>query len=198
MSMEFKVRSWLWVVLVAVVLIGGGFTYWYVSKNKTGTVATSPTATLSTAKKSPATDETADWETYNDDTYGYLIKYPQNYKATTVKEGVIAFGPPGYEGPAPLSIMAVKPISTGPLDSFIESEKNNSAIRDCQKTTLANKAAYECLDLGIVTNYILIADNNDYIYELLFNSDNKDTLVESKAALASIQKLMLSTFQFTK
>lgn len=45
MSMEFKVRTWLWVVLAAVVLIGGGLTWWYVksSKDTTTSTSTSPT-----------------------------------------------------------------------------------------------------------------------------------------------------------
>lgn len=50
MSMEAKVRPWLLIVLLAVIIIGGGFTYWYVYADK-GTTATktSPTPTKSAA-----------------------------------------------------------------------------------------------------------------------------------------------------
>lgn len=55
MSMEFKVRKWLWIVLATVVVLGGGFTYWYVYGNKSITTTTTiPTpAKTAVASSSP-------------------------------------------------------------------------------------------------------------------------------------------------
>lgn len=40
MSMEFKVRKWLWIVLIVVVVLGGGFTFWYIYGNKSTIIPT--------------------------------------------------------------------------------------------------------------------------------------------------------------
>ena len=59
MTMEAKIRPWLLWTLIGVVLIGGGFTYWYISGGKSGaTTTTSPTPTKS-AVVSPGTSPTA-------------------------------------------------------------------------------------------------------------------------------------------
>jgi len=47
MSMEPKVRTWLWVVLATVIVLGGGITYWYVYGSK-GTF--SPTISPTTGR----------------------------------------------------------------------------------------------------------------------------------------------------
>lgn len=58
--MEAKIRPWLLWTLIGVILIGGGFLFWYFSKNKSSgtTATTSPTATKSAAV-SPGTTPTA-------------------------------------------------------------------------------------------------------------------------------------------
>lgn len=45
MSMEFKVRTWLWITLAIVVTASIGFTTWYVSGGKEAKTTTSPTPT---------------------------------------------------------------------------------------------------------------------------------------------------------
>ncbi len=143
-------------------------------------------------------DQTASWQTYRNDKYGFELKYPNNYEVKMVKATVLAFGPINFSVPAPLSIEFVKPIPDVSLDSLVEAKTANLEIRDCKKTTLAGKAAYECLDLGAVSSYLLISKNNDYLYKLLFNTGNKDTLAENRVALDMNQKLILSTFKFMK
>ncbi len=92
MTMEAKIRPWLLWTLLGVILIGGGFTYWYISDGKgSTTTTTSPTPTLSTAKKSPSvspstTADTADWKTYTNNTYGFSFKYPKDWKTTEKEE----------------------------------------------------------------------------------------------------------------
>ncbi|MCL5406903.1 MAG: hypothetical protein M1429_00160 [Patescibacteria group bacterium] len=55
MTTEIKVRTWLWVVLATVLVLGGGFTYWYNKGNKSiVSPTTSPTPTKS-ATVSPST-----------------------------------------------------------------------------------------------------------------------------------------------
>lgn len=90
MTYETKVRTWLWVVLATVVVLGGGFTYWYTQGNKNIVSSTiSPTPTLSTAKKSPTTSPTSssttDWQTYKNDTYGFSLTFPDSWKGYTTK-----------------------------------------------------------------------------------------------------------------
>lgn len=59
MTYEIKVRKWLWIALVIVVILGGGFTYWNVKgSKKTASVKTSPTPTKSSAI-SPSAGATA-------------------------------------------------------------------------------------------------------------------------------------------
>lgn len=205
---QIKTSTALIIVLAVAVLIGGGALTWVyaigmpdtdisiqspikVSK-KTTTTATIPATTATTSA-------TADWKTYTNTSAGYTIKYPANYKTSEVKTTVIAFGPTsGYEGSAPLSIDSYKPVPVSTLEQYIESETANSGIKDCAKTTLSGKVAYECLSLGMLNYYSIIADNNEYRCVLTFNSGNSDTLAQNKTALTSIQKLMLSTFKFTE
>lgn len=59
MNQQPKVRKWLWIVLATVIVLGGGFTYWYVSGNKSTTsTKTSPTPTKS-ATVSPSASGSA-------------------------------------------------------------------------------------------------------------------------------------------
>ena len=182
------VRTWLLVILIVVILAAAGFIwYFYYGPGKSTPAATTPATT----------DVTADWKTYTDKVAGYTIKYPKDYTQTNPKTTVASFAPANQTGTAPLSIDAFKPVPVTTLDAYIESEKVNKGHSECVKTTLSKQTAYECLSLGTVTAYDILADNNGYRFSLLFNSGNKDTLAENKAALTTIQKNMLSTFKFT-
>lgn len=96
---KFGVRKWLWIVLATVIVLGGGFTYWYVYGNKgTTTTKTSPTpvktATISPSaniKNSPTPIDTTNWKTYSDGSYGYEIKYPTNWQYKIISKDQIEF-----------------------------------------------------------------------------------------------------------
>lgn len=214
----------IWVVLFTVIISGGlvGGGIYYYEKNKidseksnlqtqidtlntkindqTKTIAdlnaaktTSPTTTTTTT-----TDPTATWKTYAETTVGYSIKYPTDYRSTEIKSTVIAFGPSAGYDSAPISIDATKPVPSQTLDTYIKNRTNaDGAISGCQKLTLADKPAYECMDLGMTSNYVVITANNGYIFTILFNT-NKDTFALNKAALTTVQKNMLASFLFTK
>lgn len=48
MSYEIKIRKWLWIGLIIVIVLGGSFIYWYIYGNKTAVIPkTSPTPTKS-------------------------------------------------------------------------------------------------------------------------------------------------------
>lgn len=76
---------WMWMVLLAVILIGVGFFAWInSSQSKTETaVPVAETSTPATAVVTPATTpttvSTADWKTYTNTTYSYSIKYPSDW-----------------------------------------------------------------------------------------------------------------------
>ena len=109
------VRPWLWIVLIIVILAGGGvFWYYYYGPGKT-TTTTTPTTT----------DETASWQSYKNETYGFSIKYPTNYTVTEAKENSIVFNEKNAsgEGYAPLNIGIEK--TSLILDKAIQDKEAN-------------------------------------------------------------------------
>jgi len=79
------IAPWLLVVFIIVLLGGGGYLVWFYYGSKSGTTTTTPTPiALTSAKKtspSPTAISTADWQTYQNDACGYLIKYPNDWQA---------------------------------------------------------------------------------------------------------------------
>lgn len=212
----------IWVVLLTVIITGGlvgGGTYYYenqkLNSNKselqtqidtlgakvseqTKTISDLNTAATATSNVTATTDPTATWKTYSDTTVGYSIKYPTDYRSTDVKSTVVTLGPSAGYDSAPVSIDATKPVPSVTLDTYIKNRTNaDGLISGCQKLILADKPAYECVDLGMTSNYVIISANNGYIFTILFNT-NKDTLALNKAALTTTQKNMLASFLFTK
>lgn len=67
-------------ILVLGIVIGGVY---YLGKISNKPIPTSQVSVTSTPK---VTDETANWKTYTNNTYGYEIKFPDNYAVPTQTE----------------------------------------------------------------------------------------------------------------
>lgn len=114
-------------------------------------------------------DDLSDWQTYSDKEYGFSIKYPKSYELKMSKEYGVSFGPIGFSAPAPLSIISFKPTLDISLDFSIDSGMKTSSLKDCNKTILNNKPAYECLSLapvGPASPYYIVSFYNGYEYGL--------------------------------
>lgn len=68
--------AWTILIIFLVIVLGvvGYFGYKYYQDLSKPT----PTVTTSTATPATTTDETADWKTYTNDSYGFLFKYPNS------------------------------------------------------------------------------------------------------------------------
>lgn len=72
------------IIAVGILVLGGG--YFYFSKKP----AYAPAENSNTNQK--VADETADWETYKNERYGFEIKYPNEYKAVEDPDGTAIVG----------------------------------------------------------------------------------------------------------
>ncbi len=87
--------SKIWIVVILIILVGGGilaWQYWAVPKEEMPEVKT-PEEIIE--------DETADWDTYRNEEYGFEIKYPPNVFITSETERedgafIIGFCPSDY------------------------------------------------------------------------------------------------------
>jgi len=186
------VNKWLLVIFIIVVLAGAGFFwYYFFGPGKTsGTTTTTPATTTTT-------DETADWKTYKNDTYGYSIKYPTTIQYKEEEKSVIFSETSKTNGPSVLTITLDTVQNNQTLDQIIQNKTTDKSFSNSQKTTLDSKPAYEGIGLGSVSTYDIYSVNGNYVYNLSFATNNKDTLADLKSGLSTTQKNMLKTFKFT-
>lgn len=190
------------IIIIAVFVIGAGV-WFYLTTPPAGPGGMGIQTPLSTqrAGQTPSTtaNATAGWQTYRNTTYGFEVKYPPQYSVQETKNNIISIKSPNETGPADLSIQINEsPSHNSSLDAIIQDKIKNIAIKNQVQITLAGQIAYEGLDLGMVTSYIVLTKYNSNLYELIFDTKNQDTFSKNKANLDTNQKLMLSTFKFTK
>ena len=83
--------KWLLIILVIVIVLGGGYlVYAKYGKGTTTTASPSPISAVTsspsaTVSPSASASVPADWKTYTNDTYIYLIKYPGDWKVSSDK-----------------------------------------------------------------------------------------------------------------
>ena len=144
-------------------------------------------------------DETANWQTYKNEKYGFELKYPQAYIIQDTQDGVVVIKSPSKPESYDIKIQ----INQNPsnlnlsLDAIIQNRLKSNPTKIDKKITLDGQTAYEGVDPGLTSEYEILVKSGDNFYDLLFSSGNKDTLEENKAALDVNQKLILSTFKFT-
>lgn len=209
--------------VLASAIVFGGFGYYLAnSKNDNETTIVTPTYTTLPITSTPpsssttTTDETANWKTYTSSIYSFSFKYPQDWtlsNATTeeAKSGEIVSLvnpetqkqnlPPGYNRNLVVSYFKDMNSDDARGGSW-EGQRTYKSLADhftdknafkqkTGETTVDGKKAYEVTIAGAGSSYGIMIEYNG-IYELNFSTAN------SKSALGSVEKQILSTFKFTK
>lgn len=168
---------------------------------ETAVIETTATATLAaTAPAASATTvtDTSSWKTYTNDAYGFSFKYPSDYTKNDLENGVAIDSATtgGYEQPHLVLVESISSDKT--LEEYLATQIQEKTFTEQASYSLAGKVGLEGVDHGMANQYVIHVKTNSAIINIYLDSGNKDTLAESKSALTSIQKEILSTFQFTK
>lgn len=181
------------------------------AKLKTATATTSTTTT---------TDETADWKTYTNSTYGFSFKYPTNWSQDiitstdlkNIKYSLLVFAGPGasknIERGGPYGI-----VNTYVYDSLSSFATDSNVTGVSLKTVLNNISAASDpiitgvseVKIGNKNGFVATAGPNTYgggIYYYVQDESGRIYKVHfftsSESYKTSVKDLVLSTFQFTK
>ena len=211
-----------WEIYIGVILgalLFGAIGYLAGSKNTnttsdataTVTTAADDTATVSDSTTTAATDVTANWKTYTNDTYGYSLKYPSDFSIKAVSNQMLNINESSAANSPLVLAVSEDSAATGAdisqtLDEIAQTTGQGSDSgknTDSGKTTLDSVPAYEFAGQGIDNNsYSLIAKNNGHLYLLAFENLPATTesymVSDAKSQLSATEKTILSTFQFTK
>ncbi|TSC94941.1 MAG: Uncharacterized protein Athens101428_66 [Candidatus Berkelbacteria bacterium Athens1014_28] len=156
------------------------------------------TSTTSVSTTTPATtDATADWKTYTSTKYGYSFKYPNNTAISSVStEDTTVLNSGGTDGHWLIQFSGE--VSSMTLESYKNDQVSGKIFGEATQILINGITAYEGVDQGMVNNYAMIVGNGSGFVKIVFDTGNVDGLAKNKAALTTIQKQILSTFQFTK
>ncbi len=192
---KFGVRIWLWIALGIAILIGGGFIYWYILKNKDGTTITI------TPTKSVISSPVATWTTYENTRVNYSFEYPaaeltmnldETIKYPSTKEGdsktedLVQFATDKIT----YSIKTEIDSKHQTIEDWIQDADVSHANTDLTKYTeikIDNKTAYTYT--GELRTYTL---NNGNVYII----KGMDGVAPSKNTEDSIYKHLLDSFKF--
>lgn len=143
------------------------------------------------------TDETANWQTYKNDQYGFEFKYPENGYVKTSHDWSPLFWPPEVKV-ASINQDPVKvcPISTG---GYYEQLKSSLTEVNINNTNFPlYKLSYNGTKSGFIRYcYIIKKDKNYYIlhFETQSSTDVDHTLEKEVDIMT---QRIISTFRFTK
>lgn len=216
-------KIFITVILTAAVVGGGG--YWYMNKKATSDKAklqsqiddlSKQVTELKSSSSTTTTDETANWKTYTNATYGFSFKYPSDWSkeefgnnsqvivssADTkqlVDEGKLH---PGYANNLVVTYYSTINSENARGGSW-EGQRTYSNLADyftdakaakqkTGETTVGGVKAYEVGITGLGGNFGIMIERSNGIYELSFERRTK------KSELTQDEKNILSTFQFTK
>jgi len=202
--------AWIIVAAAVVLLFGGALSWAYY--NEPNDYDYSNGGTL--ARQKTEVDETADWKTYTNDTYGYSGKYPKDwtfddktnasskiaiiYSPTVaaqkkeIQDKNLAVGGPiaevtiyYYQSAKDLDGSTQKKYST-----LSDAVNDSNFVSSVKETILDGVKAFEGIQSGMYNSYTVLAENNSHIYQIAFNNiDNKDQLTTTL-------KNILATFKF--
>ncbi len=175
-------------VIVIVILVGTVGYLGFVKKSEP--IAGRLTPTPIQTQKSASPNQTANWKTYTNSQYGFEFKYPANYVVTKTPEEnnkFVTFSVNHFQ-------VVVYPSDLS-IDAFIKDQAQSYLISNYQKINFSGQSAYEGIGQGMTSAYVIYLKNKGYIYRLILNTNNKDTLPELKAGLTTEQKQILSTFK---
>lgn len=72
----------IWLIIVALVIILSSGAYYLGRSSVSKSLSLSASVITSRSTSSPTPDETTNWKTYVNREYGYVLKYPNNFKIT--------------------------------------------------------------------------------------------------------------------
>ena len=201
MNLKEDAANTNWIALVLLVLIVGGLAfgiYWWQKQSavETTPVELTPTATpITTTTPTETEDETADWKTYTNESFGLSFRYPESYSTeeTTDIEGAgkiggtlvfkdssregnpemtLLFNPDGF-GPGINDIYYCTKIENGKLKIVSTEESNTTDMRleeDVNKKIIlfdiGHYQAIEGFSNGIIVIFKYGKDGKDYEAEL--------------------------------
>jgi hypothetical protein len=201
-SPQPKVRTWLWVVFLIVIILAGGFFAWYYFYGPGKTT----TATTTTPV---ATDKTADWKTYSNDTYLFSFKYPTDWETnatTALKDST---------GKAYLTNVMYRPktmtedylgavkVTDSTLANQITEEKN--ALKDSDTfvaqatakvgTETATTLTFQNKEDSTIKPIIYLLEKNSKVY-IITGEGNLAPTTANTTTNANV-KLLINSFKFT-
>ena len=149
-------------------------------------------------------DETADWQVYRNEEYGYELKYPKNWSFREFSKKFAGFSPSGkesqagigYEHPGEITITVYPTLGDFPnneeelgFDDWIDQEISTGRFKN-KKEVIVGKGNYtglEVQDLGIVNFRTILLTLDSALYLITTNEDSFEMLSFDQ---------MLSTFRF--
>lgn len=196
-------------VLILAVVAGGAY---YLSRSIFPKSSPNPVITSQTPQPTPtlSPDQTANWKTYTNPNFKFLIKYPLDWQVSQVKESaeifIVGFGQIGikdYKGD-PFSIvdLVVKADSESKITN-LEKIPETVGMEEFMGSFKVDKY----VDWSDITINGIKAKRADHLYcqsgschNILFKKDNKVygiTMNQGGEDLLKIFSQMLSTFKFT-
>lgn len=210
--------KWLLIILAVVVVFGGSYLLYakYGKSTNTATTTTSPTATTSTptptTTPTSTTEKTADWKTYNNDSYGISFKYPKDWiiQNDQLESALIYLGlntagytpKPDTDQPNSANFYLYESISK--LDS---KKLSPSSLKDyLDKYSALSDPTYKNVTtqkIGSLNGYSADAGPNQfgggkYYFVELSNKQIVEFWLFDTRADSETMNTILSTFQFTK
>ena len=177
------VRPWLWIIFVIVLLAGAGvYWYYYYGPGKTTQATTTPATT----------DETANWNTFKSDTFGYTIKYPKDWEYKTESANT-TFAPKTTTEDFLLGVY----VKTDKLNTIIAQQKEqfskNNTFSNQTTTKIggtdATKLSFVNSSDKTITPVVYLVEKNNYVYVI--------TGEGAAGKYNDIVKKMIGTFKFT-
>lgn len=184
--------KWLWITLIAVIVIGGAFAAWYYLIGPGKAVESSTATTTTTAP----VDETADWKTYTNTVKNFSFKYPKDWtestnstdktKVTTVTVQVIVekisdIGsvPSGYDTTTALKDQAALKNNdpSTPIAQAVSSSYKMLKITGAVGKEFVILGQIDATDVQLVREAMIYTDDG---YRIRIMADyNNDTLLET-------------------
>lgn len=191
--------KWLLIILVVVIVLGGGYFLWakYGGTTSSATTTPTPTATISVATSPliiPTGISVADWKTYENDYYGFSLKYP---KEGTISVDNLNAGTTANGGKRKLTIDVANNqiIVLGDFEGGFEDATYfyQLAIQNSKLNIIKKEKSTSASATGnYITSYVLPITSEKSLY-----IQYSYPAGQLESALSSYET-MISTFQFTK
>ncbi|MFA6973139.1 MAG: PsbP-related protein [Parcubacteria group bacterium] len=174
------------IIIIIAIIVGGAV---WLSGNQKAEAPTSNVKTTQPAPQPAATDETADWQTYRNEKYGFEFQYPRGWNVKEIQDGVIALSKDNL----PKNTININITNNTEGKSLGEITQERIANLQIQKNStdvfLGGLPAKRVKDNGIVTYNGVYSINKEHIYYLYISEESQ---------LNATFNQILSTFKFTE